>query len=210
MNESLRVKTTVNLSYSLFSKLFTFSLASVTAIVFARKLSPNDYGIVGFAMIFIDFLGKFSDLVSRPTLSKRKVSGRATFILPSRSRFICAPFIFLSFIWGSVSQRVFDNPAVRAVIIVPGCWLLDRLHWVSSNDKLARDLRFKRLTVPQIGSQVTATAVAMAAVYWGSGTGASFSQTLADGIATAAKTPSTRSSGPIETASGTRRPRRST
>ncbi|MGO9531619.1 MAG: lipopolysaccharide biosynthesis protein [Syntrophobacteraceae bacterium] len=187
MNDSLRIKTTVNLSYNLLSKLFTFSLAAATAIVFARKLSPNDYGIVGFAMIFIDFLGQFSDMgITCSIIQKESVEERDLYTAFTLKILFALILFFLSFIWGSVSQRVFDNPAVRAVIIVLAAGFPIGCLGFLPTTALSRELKFKRLTVPQIGSQVAATAVALAAIYTGFRYWSIVFSSLASGIAFAA------------------------
>jgi O-antigen/teichoic acid export membrane protein len=168
MNESLRAKTVANLSYNLLSRLLIFSLSSVTGIILARNLSANDYGIVGFAMIFIGFLRQFNDLGITPSVIQKESIGERELYTAFTLKILLGFLIFAaSFIWGSISQEVFDNPAVKGVLIV-----LDANFIISSFGflpvtVLTRQMRFKRLTIPQVGSQVAATVAALAAVYLG-------------------------------------------
>jgi len=187
MNEPLRAKTSVNLTYNLLSKLFTFSLASVTAIILARNLTPADYGIVGFAMIFIGFLQQFNDLGVTPSIIQKEVVGENDLYTAFTLKALLGLLIFsLSFIWGSISQKVFDNPAVKPVIIVLALgFFTDCLAFLPTTI-LTRELKFKRLTVPQIGSGIFATGVALAAVYLGFRYWSIVLSNLAAGMASAA------------------------
>lgn len=187
MNETLRSKTTANLSYTLFARLFTFLLASFTAIVLARQLSASDYGIVGFAMIFVDFLGQFSDLGISSSIIQKENIAQCDLYTAFSLKLLFALFLFsLSFAWGSVSQRAFDNPAVRVVIIVLATGFLINCFGFLSTTVLSRELKFKPLMVQQVGSQIAATAVALAAVYTGFRYWSIVFSSLASGIASAA------------------------
>ncbi len=172
MNEHLKVKTTVNLSVNLISKLFTFFLASITTIVLARKLSPGDYGIVGFAMIFIDFLTNFNDLgISSGIIQKERVEDRELYTAFTLKLLLALLLFLTSFLWGNISQRIFDNPAVMAVVVVLSTeFLINSLGFLPTTI-LSRELKFKRLTVPQISGQLVGTTVAIVAActgfrYW--------------------------------------------
>lgn len=168
MNESIRTKTIGNLGYNTLTRLLTFSLSAGTGIVLARHLSADDYGIVGFATIFIGFLQQFNDLgITSSVIQKENVRDEdlyTAFFL----KIILGFLIFVaSFGWGALSQKVFNNPAVKAVIIVLAFGpFIDSLGSLPTLI-LKRQLEFKKLTIPQIGSQIAYTFVAIAAVYLG-------------------------------------------
>lgn len=168
MNKSLRATTVANLSYNSFSKLLTFSLSAVTGIILARNLTSSDYGIVGFAMIFISFLGQFNDLGVSPSVVQKETIGEDDLYTAFTLKSLLSILIFsTSFIWGSISQMAFDNPGVKAVVIVLAAEFFISGFGFVPTTILTRELKFKRLTVPQIASQVAATVVAITAVYLG-------------------------------------------
>lgn len=61
MTAALKNITLKNISYTAAGKVITFLFTMAANIVLARHLASSDYGIVGFAMIFISFLTQFSD-----------------------------------------------------------------------------------------------------------------------------------------------------
>lgn len=168
MKDLLKEKTLTNLSYNILCRLFVFTLSSATGIILARNLTSSDYGIVGFAMIFIGFLQQFNDLGVTPSIIQKQNIEDKDIYTAFTLKILLGILVFsLSFAWGSLSQKAFDNPAVKPVIIVLSAGLLtDCLGFVPTTT-LARELEFKRLVFPQLASQVTATAVAITAVYLG-------------------------------------------
>ncbi len=168
MNESLRSKTAANLTYSSVCRLLVFGLSSITSIVLARNLNSSDYGIVGFASIFVIFLGMFNDLGVTASIIQKETIDENDLYTAFTLKLLLGLLIFLvSFVWGSVSQRAFENPAVKAVVIVLGSSSLISAVGFLPTVVLTRELKFKRLTIPQIGGQVVATIVALTSVYMG-------------------------------------------
>ncbi len=168
MHDSLKSRTVASLGYSLACRLIVFTLSSATAIVLARNLTASDYGIVGLAMIFTGLLAQFSDLgVTASIIQKESISEDELYTAFTLKILLGLAIFALSIFLGSVSLGAFDNPAVGAVIVVLAANLLIGCLGFIPNAVMTRDLRFKRLTIPQIGSQVTASAVAVITVYAG-------------------------------------------
>lgn len=168
MNDSLRSKTAANLTYNSVCRLLVFGLSSITSIILARNLTSSDYGIVGFASIFVIFLGMFNDLGVTASIIQKETIGENDLYTAFTLKLLLGLLIFLfSFLWGSVSQRAFDNPAVKAVVIVLGSSSLLSAVGFLPTIILTRELKFKRLTIPQLGGQVVATIVALTSVYMG-------------------------------------------
>lgn len=168
MNESLRLKTAANLSYNLLCRVLVFALSAATGIILARNLTSSDYGIVGFAMIFISFLRQFSDLgISSSIIRKESIDEDDLYTVFTLKILLSAIAFLASFAWGALSQMAFDIPAVKPVIIVLAVGLLLDSPGFLPTTVLTRELKFKRLTVPQIGSQLTASVVAITTVYLG-------------------------------------------
>lgn len=168
MNRTLKSKTAENLAYTVLSRLFIFVLSSLTSIILARRLTTSDYGIVGFASIFVIFLGMFDDLgVTQSIVQKEKIEESELYTVFTLKVILGLLIILLSFGWAALSRKVFDNPAVKPVIIVLAtCSFINSLGFIPIA-LLSRDLKFKRLAVPQIGGQVVATVVAIISVYMG-------------------------------------------
>jgi O-antigen/teichoic acid export membrane protein len=187
MTDSLRSKTAANLGYTLLTRSFVFTLSSATGIILARHLSTSDYGIVGFASIFVTFLGMFNDLGVTPSIIQKETIEANELYTAFTLKLLLGVLIFLiSFGWGSLSQKAFDIPAVKAVIIVlASCSFIDALGFLPTT-LLSRELQFKRLTVPQIGGQIAATIVAVTSVYLGARYWSLVFSTLASTVVSAA------------------------
>ncbi len=59
---SLKQKTFNNIALNSAAKVVAVVFQGVASIILTRTLLPSDYGIVGFAMIFVNFLSQFNDL----------------------------------------------------------------------------------------------------------------------------------------------------
>lgn len=168
MAESLKAKTAANLSYNVLARLFVFGLSSATGIILARNLTSSDYGIVGFAMIFIAFLQQFNDLGITSSVIQQENVGERELYTAFTLKLLLGLLIFAaSFVWGDIGQKVFDNPAVKWVVVVLAANIFINGFGFLPTTVLTRDLKFKRLTIPQIGSQAMATAIAITTVYLG-------------------------------------------
>jgi len=168
MNESLKAKTASNIIYNLLCRLVVFLLSFTTGIILARNLTSSDYGIVGFAMICIGFLQQFNNLGIGSAVVQKETIGERELYTAFTLKIILGLFAFaLSFIWGSVSQKALANPAVKAVVVVLSTDFLISILGFLPSAILTRELKFKRLIIPQVGAQAIATAVAIATVYQG-------------------------------------------
>lgn len=167
-SQSLRSKTAGNLGYSMLSRVLIFALSSATWIILARRLDSSDYGIAGFAMIFSGLLGQFSDLgITSSVIQKETVEEKELYTAFTLKVLLSLLIFALSFFLGNISRMAHDNAAVKAVVIVLAAGFLPDSLGFLPTVALKRSLRFKRLTVPQVGSQTVATAVAIVAVYAG-------------------------------------------
>ena len=57
----LNDRTLANIRYSALARAIAMAFQAVASIILARYLSAHDYGVVGFAFIFINFLTQFQD-----------------------------------------------------------------------------------------------------------------------------------------------------
>lgn len=167
-NEHIKTRTIVNLSYNIIARLITLTLSGTTAIVLARHLGTRDYGIVGFAMILINFLQQFNDFgITSSSIQKEYLGEDELYTAFTIKMLLGLLILALSYGWGALSQKIFDNPAVKWVVIVLAANLsLAGLGFLPAT-LMTRDLKFKRLTIQQIGAQVAASAVAITTAYLG-------------------------------------------
>ncbi len=168
MDQSLKARTVANLGYNTICRLIVFILSSATGIILARHLSSSDYGVVGFAMIFIGFLQQFNDLGITSSIVQKETIQDDELYTAFTLKLILGFLIFsASYAWACLSEKAFDNPAVKWVVVILAAGLFINGLGFLPTTLLTRQLKFKLLTIPQIGSRLVATAVSIAAVYLG-------------------------------------------
>lgn len=168
MDQSLKARTVANLGYNTICRLIVFILSSATGIILARHLSSSDYGVVGFAMIFIGFLQQFNDLGITSSIVQKETIQDDELYTAFTLKLILGFLIFsASYAWACLSEKAFDNPAVKWVVVILAAGLFINGLGFLPTTLLTRQLKFKLLTIPQIGSRLVATTVSIAAVYLG-------------------------------------------
>src|SRR3989338_4509519 len=109
MND-LKIKTVKNIGFSAFSNIVKFLLSAVASIILAQTLSPSDYGVVGFAMIFINFLARFSDLgITDAVIQRNQFNDRGLYT-GYTTKFILGIAVFVIVVLVSpLTKLFFDN-----------------------------------------------------------------------------------------------------
>lgn len=170
--DSLKNQVVDGLKWSIFAKLFTQIFSWVSTFMVIRILTPDDYGIIAVAMVFIAFIGMFSTngLISAlvRTQERNRQKGDQIFtlsivlnVLMSLALAIAAPSI----------ATEYDNPALRDVL-----WVLAALNPISSLSvvpvaHLQMEMRFKEKAVAEsvaglLGAFTAFTCASLGMAYW--------------------------------------------
>jgi len=141
--------------------MVTFSLQAATSVVLARYLSPRDYGIVGYAAIFVAFLGRFNDLGLGSALIQRKeLDARAANIAWSLRVVLGAAAFGLAFLASRLAAVGFGDPVVSVVVVVLSLdFLISSIGFIPSY-LMMRGLDYRRWIQPMIAAAVVRTTVA--------------------------------------------------
>ena len=70
--DSLKQLTFNNIAFNATAKIISVVCLGISSIILTRTLLPSDYGVVGFAMIFVNFLSQFNDLGFSSAVGQRK------------------------------------------------------------------------------------------------------------------------------------------
>lgn len=170
--DSLKNQVVDGLKWSIFAKLFTQMFSWISTFMVIRMLTPDDYGIIAIAMVFITFISMFSTsgLISAlvRTQERDRKSGDQIFTLSiflnlvmSGALVAAAPFI----------AEAYDNEALRDVL-----WVLAAINPISSLTvvpvaHLQMEMRFKEKAVADsvaglIGAITAFTCAFMDMAYW--------------------------------------------
>lgn len=168
MTESLRAKTAKNIGYNTVSKFFAMAVQAVATIVLARLLLPSDYGIVGFAGIFIAFLNQFNDMGINGAATRRLTLSDDQLYTGFTIKFIMGmTLFFVTFLGAPLAKHFFDNPVIVDVIRVCALQYLINFFQFIPWVKLTRDLDFKTLSLIGMAANVGTSLMAIILAYSG-------------------------------------------
>ncbi len=150
-----------NIGYRGLAQVVTYSLQAATSVVLAQHLSARDYGIVGYALIFVTFLAQFNDLgfgaslVQRPELDERTVNVAFTL------RVALGGVVFAVAVLTSrlVRAALGDWTVSIAMVVLSMDFVISSLSFIPSF-LMVRALDYRRWIRPVIAASAARTAVA--------------------------------------------------
>lgn len=155
MTANLRGKTFLNVGYMTVARLVIVVMSFTANIVLAQNLSSSDFGIVGFAMIFISFMVQFRDLGIGSALIRKSNLDEAG-LYTGFAIILILGFVLclLTFIISPLAKIIFDNDAVVILIKVLSINFLIYSFSFIPNCMLTRELNYKKLFIPQVCSAI--------------------------------------------------------
>jgi O-antigen/teichoic acid export membrane protein len=162
MSASFKIGTIKNIGYNAVARFITFSLQTVANIILAHNLASDDYGLVGMALIFINFMGQFNDFgIGAAVIQKKELLGKDLYT-GFTIKFILGIVVFcFSIVLAPTSQLLFDNNNIINIIRVLSInFVIDGLSFLP-NSQLTRQLQYKKLAILQIASGLVYSTVAI-------------------------------------------------
>jgi lipopolysaccharide exporter len=163
-----KAKTFRNVIYTTLTKGTTIVCIAVTAGVVARNLSPSDYGVVGFALIIMNFLFHFSDMgvftaaIQRRTLDQQSLRSAFTLrVMLSSGAFVAAQLV------APLAHHLFEHPAITNVVRLASFNYLATMIGFMSFIMLTREHNFRALVIPGVAGSVARTILAVTLVLLG-------------------------------------------
>ncbi|MGO9138324.1 MAG: lipopolysaccharide biosynthesis protein [Syntrophales bacterium] len=153
--DDLKLKTVKNIGFNAFSNIAKFLLSAGASIILAQRLSPSDYGVVGFAMIFINFLARFSDLgITDAVIQRNQLDDRGLYTGYTTKCILGIAVFALVFLLSPLAKLFFDNSAIENVIKVLSVSFIISTFGFLPTCLLTRELNYKKLIIPQLSSAV--------------------------------------------------------
>lgn len=168
MSEHIFKQTFKNISYNALGKVLSFAFQSFASVVLSRELVAADYGVAGFAMIWVTFMKSFSGFgINKAAIRSERFSEAAAdtaFTL----RQIVGIIAFAVTIAGAEAARLFfPHPAIATVIrVLAWAVLIDNFSLVSTI-YLERELRYGALSTAETALTVASSLTAVCLVYNG-------------------------------------------
>lgn len=159
---SLKQLTFNNIAFNATAKIISVVCLGISSIILTRTLQPNDYGIVGFAMIFVNFLSQFNDLgFSSAVVQRKELDDRALYT-GFTFRLGLAVFLYaLAAIGSGASGWFIDNKAVADVIKVSALSFLVISFSFVPTALLKRDLNYKKISIANMSYSMTNSLLAI-------------------------------------------------
>ena len=118
-NSSLRSQTARGVAWMMLLKLAIRSLSFISTLVLVRLLSPEDFGIVGMAMVFIAIMDTFSWLSFDVVLIQNQRAGRAEYDTAWTFNVLFKTLsAVVLLILAQPAARYYNEPGVAALIAV--------------------------------------------------------------------------------------------
>jgi lipopolysaccharide exporter len=160
--DDLKGKTIRNISYNAAGKAVTLALVSISNIILARILVPNDYGIVAFANVIVGLLWLFNDfgvntaVVQKPSLGKKDLYTAFSVKIGLGCAAACVGLIM-----APLATFFFDNADVVNVIRVLCANFILAVFCFIPGVLMTRELEYKQLTVIAVVSTASGTLVSI-------------------------------------------------
>jgi len=117
VTKSLKQRTFNNVAYTGVARIVALVFQAMANIILSRSLSSSDYGLVGFANIFVNFMSQFSDLgLNSAVVQKKQLDDTALYTGFTMKLGIAFSIYLISFVTSGLAVFFFDNPAVVDVI----------------------------------------------------------------------------------------------
>ncbi len=176
---SLKQKVLTGTKWIAFGNIFTQILQIVSLVVFARLLSPDDFGMFAILMIFVGFLDMFTDMgTSAALIHIEKPSDK---LLSSVFYFnifvglvLCVTLILLS----NPISVFFENPQLTELLQIISITFILTSFGVVQKALYQKKLEFKHLTLIEVFSKLVAVIVGVSSVLLGLGVYSLLIQTL--------------------------------
>lgn len=151
-DQGLKNRTAKNIGFNAIAKVIMFGLQAVANIVLTRSLVASDYGIVGMAIIFMNFFTLFGDMgISNAVIRKENLTEREVYTGFTVRVIQGILLVLLCLAAAPLASKVFANQEVGKILTVFSFNFVINSFGFIPYVYLNRELRYDRLFIPQVG-----------------------------------------------------------
>jgi len=170
---SLKNKIFDGVAWNAIGLVIDNGLSILVKLILARLLLPEDFGIIGFAFVFIGLVEVFGDLGMSAALIQRKNENLKPIDYDTAywAGLVWGLVLFtmLSFVVSPIAADFFNESILISIIPVLSITLLLRPLWAVHVINITRELDFKRIVVPRNISKIFASVIAVLMALMGFG-----------------------------------------
>ncbi len=176
---TLKQKVLFGTKWLAFTNIFRQALQIISLILFARFLTPDDFGIYSILMIFVGLLGMFTDMgTSAALIHVQKPSDKllsSVFYFNVFTGLIL--FIILTLLAVPVS-KFFESPEVKELLPIIAINFIIRSFGVVQKALYEKSMNFKRITIFESIAALSGAVVGIGSAIYGLGVYSLIIQTL--------------------------------
>lgn len=167
---TLTQKTIGGVKWSGVSQFVRVSAQVVTSIILARLLLPEDFGLLGMAVVFIGLVAIFNDMgigsaiVQKQDFNQKNLSSIFWFNL-----FIGFLAMFIIILAAPLIARFYGQNSLFLIISVMSLSFLFTSLSMVQNSLLIKNLKFKKLALLELTSTISASIIGIILAYLGCG-----------------------------------------
>lgn len=129
-------------------KWLTQALSWASTIVVARLLTPDDYGLVGMASVYVGLVQLVNEFgLGAVIVQRRDITADQVARLGGVSVLFGVAFCLLSILFAPAIAAFYGTPAVRWVVVALSTTFLTTAFQVAPRALMQRDLRYPRLAI---------------------------------------------------------------
>jgi lipopolysaccharide exporter len=161
-----------NISYIAAARAVAMAFQLASSIVLSRHLDAHDYGIVGFALVFINFLTQFQDLgLNTAAVQARALDETALATAFWLKMALGTGMCLIAMLAAPAAAAFFDEPAVTVVLRVLSLNFVIGAFAFIPTTLLTRALNYRSISVAQIITTIVSGMVSIGlaladAGYW--------------------------------------------
>lgn len=166
----LKKRTAINIGFSGIAVLTASAFQFIASIILARLLLPRDYGIVGFALIFVNFMTNFSDFGIGSALIQKVNADDDLMYTGFALKAFAGMLAFAAVFSLAPVSRIFNGSTeITWAIRVLSFGFLISIPAFLPQVTLTRELRFRELSYTQVLGAAAGSFCAIALAYAGFG-----------------------------------------
>lgn len=151
MNKDLKTLATFGIMWTGISQFSTQVFQLVVIIILARLLSPQDFGIIGIATVFIGFVAIFNELgLSAAIIQRRDVNELHLSTSFWSNIFVGIIMFIFTLIISPFVATFFQEEIIRPILIISSISLIIGPLGIVHRALLEKNLDFKNITVVEI------------------------------------------------------------
>lgn len=177
--DSLKKKTLSGLFWAFAERIGAQLVNFVVSIVLARILMPEEYGVIGIVLVFVNLCNVFVDSGFGRALVQKKDADDLDFSSAFYMGLAMSVVLYAILFWTAPwIARLYEMPILSPVIRVMGLRLIVAAYNSIQKAKVSREMQFRRFFFSTLGGTMFSAVVGIALAWMGCGVWALVAQEL--------------------------------